>query len=101
MATLELEIQKMDPASKAEKVTAVVTETIDEQRFIHSIDLQGTVKSEDEMMLSPKMPGNVTRVLIKVGDQVRAGQVIAYMDDAIMKQSMSQVQTQLDFTTEF
>ena len=97
MATLELEIQKMDPASKAEKVTAVVTETIDEQRFIHSIDLQGTVKSEDEMMLSPKMPGNVTRVLIKVGDQVRAGQVIAYMDDAIMKQSMSQVQTQLDF----
>ena len=47
MATLELEIQKMDPASKAEKVTAVVTETIDEQRFIHSIDLQGTVKSED------------------------------------------------------
>ena len=97
MATLELEIQKMDPASKAEKVTAVVTETIDEQRFIHSIDLQGTVKSEDEMMLSPKMPGNVTRVLIRVGDQVRAGQVIAYMDDAIMKQSMSQVQTQLDF----
>jgi membrane fusion protein (multidrug efflux system) len=49
------------------------------------------------MMLTPKMPGTVTRVLIKVGDNVKAGQVIAYMDDAIMKQSMSQVQTQLDF----
>ena len=97
MATLTAEIQKLDPSSKSEKVTAVVTETVVEQPFTHSIDLQGTIKSEDEMMLSPKMPGNVTKVLIKVGDQVKAGQVIAYMDDAIMKQSMSQVQTQLDF----
>jgi membrane fusion protein (multidrug efflux system) len=97
ITTLEAEILKLDPSSKKEKVTAIVTVPVSIEPFNHSIDLQGSVKSEDEMMLTPKMPGTVTRVLIKVGDNVKAGQVIAYMDDAIMKQSMSQVQTQLDF----
>jgi len=97
METLETQIAAMDPASAAEKITAVVTEAVIPQTFTHSIDLQGTVKSDDEMMLSPKMPGNVSKVLIRVGDKVRAGQVIAYMDDAVMRQSIAQVQTQLDF----
>jgi len=97
IATLEAEIKKLDPNAQKDKVTAVVTLPIANEPFTHSIDLQGTVKSEDEMMLSPKIPGNVTRVLIKVGDRVAPGQVIAYMDDAVMKQSISQVQTQLDF----
>lgn len=97
METLEAEIAAMDPTAASEKITAVVTEAIVPQTFTHSIDLQGTVKSDDEMMLSPKMPGNVSKVLIRVGDRVRAGQVIAYMDDAVMRQSIAQVQTQLDF----
>ncbi|MFZ4544678.1 MAG: efflux RND transporter periplasmic adaptor subunit [Saprospiraceae bacterium] len=97
IATLEIEVAALDPASSREKVTAVVTETVIPQTFVHSIDLQGSVKSDDEMMLSPKMPGNVTKVLIKIGDKVNAGQVIAYMDDAVMRQSIAQVQTQLDF----
>jgi RND family efflux transporter MFP subunit len=97
IATLEAAIEKEDPNSKKERVTAIVTTSIVPETFTHSIDIQGSVKSDDEQMITPKGMGTITRVLVKVGDYVKAGQAVGYLDDAVMKQSMSQVETQLNF----
>lgn len=97
IAKLETEIEKADPSAKREKITAVTTVALAPETFTHSIDLQGTVKSDDEQMITPKGMGTITKVLIKVGDYVKAGQVVGYLDAAVMEQSIAQVKTQLDF----
>lgn len=97
IATLETAIEKEDPEAKKERVTAVTTVTLQPETFTHSIDLQGTVKSDDEQMITPKGMGSITKVMIKVGDYVKAGQAVGYLDDAIISQSISQVETQLNF----
>jgi membrane fusion protein, multidrug efflux system len=97
IAVLETAIEKEDPSAKKERVTAVTTTAIAPETFTHSIDIQGTVKSDDEQMITPKGMGTITKVLIKAGDAVKAGQAIGYLDDAVMKQSISQVETQLNF----
>lgn len=97
IAKLETEIEKEEPSSKKERVIAITSVPIVPETFTHSIDIQGTVKSEDEQMITPSGMGTVKRVLIKAGDYVKTGQAIGYLDDAIMAQSISQVETQLNF----
>jgi RND family efflux transporter MFP subunit len=97
IATLEAAIEKEDVNAKKERITAVTTTALLPENFTHSIDIQGTVKSEDEQMITPKGMGTITKVLIKAGDFVKAGQAVGYLDDAVMKQSISQVETQLNF----
>jgi membrane fusion protein, multidrug efflux system len=97
IATLEAAIEKEDVNAKKERITAVTTTALLPENFTHSIDIQGTVKSEDEQMITPKGMGTITKVLVKAGDFVKAGQAVGYLDDAVMKQSISQVETQLNF----
>ncbi len=97
ITTLEAELEKEDPNAKKERVTAVVATAVLPETFTHSIDIQGTVKSDDEQMITPSGMGTIKRVLIKAGDYVKAGQAVGYLDDAIMTQSVSQVETQLNF----
>ena len=97
VAKLEQEIAAADPTAKKERVTAVAATAVLAETFTHSIDLQGTVKSDDEQMITPRGMGTVTKVLVKAGSRVSAGQAIGYLDAEVMKQSISQIQTQLDF----
>ena len=52
----------------------------------------GTAKAGLESNLSFKVGGLVSRVLVKVGDRVRKGQVIATMDDKDYRLQLKQVQ---------
>jgi RND family efflux transporter MFP subunit len=97
ITTLEATIEKEDPNASKERITAVSTVALLPETFTHSIDIQGSVKSDDEQMITPSGMGTIKRVLIKAGDYVKAGQAVGYLDDAIMSQSMSQVETQLNF----
>ena len=97
VAKLEQEVAAADPTAKKERVTAVAATAVLPETFTHSIDLQGTVKSDDEQMITPRGMGTVTKVLVKAGSRVSAGQAIGYLDAEVMKQSISQIQTQLDF----
>jgi membrane fusion protein, multidrug efflux system len=97
IAKLEKEVESADPTAKKERVTAVSATAVLPETFTHSIDLQGMIKSDDEQVITPKGMGTITKVLVKAGSRVAAGQAIGYLDNAVMKQSISQVQTQLDF----
>lgn len=96
---LENEIAALDTTQKAEKTKLVSIETLTPIVFNHFIDVQGSVTADQEIIVTPKLPGTVTRILVKVGDKVRQGQLLAELDDALMRQNLSALQTQLDFTT--
>lgn len=96
---LEKEIAEMDTTQKKEKTKLVSIETLTPTVFNHYIDVQGSVTADQEIIVTPKLPGTVTRILVKVGDKVKQGQLLAELDDALMRQNLSALQTQLDFTT--
>ncbi|MGI8584076.1 MAG: efflux RND transporter periplasmic adaptor subunit [Chitinophagaceae bacterium] len=102
---LEAEIARLDTgAAKSEKVKLVNVIPVAAQNFQHFIDLQGRIDAENISYISPRgMGGQVRQIFVKKGDNVRKGQLLLKLDDAIarqnvvaMRQSMGAVRTQLD-----
>lgn len=59
--------------------------------FNSFIELQGAVVAEDEVYVNAKVPGSITKVYIKVGDRVTAGQTVAEIDDDMMQSQMDEI----------
>lgn len=93
---LESELTKLDP-KKAEntRVKDVTVSPISATTFRHFVELQGTIDAKNNVEVSPKSGGVITAVYVREGDQVRAGQAIAKVDDQLLRESISEVKTQL------
>lgn len=95
---LEDEIIKLDPSLAKANPLQVATTSIVSQDFKHFIDLQGRIDAEDISYVTPRgMGGMVKEIFVKKGDNVRKGQLLLKLDDAILQQNLKQLNTQLDF----
>ncbi len=95
---LEDEIAKLDPTAAKAAPLQVATATVTTQDFKHFIDLQGRIDAEDISYVTPRgMGGMVKEIFVKKGDNVRKGQLLLKLDDAILQQNLKQLSTQLDF----
>lgn len=101
---LEAEIAQLDPnAARTEKLVSTAPVTV--QDFKHYIDLQGKIDADNISYVSPRgMPGQVKALYVKKGDVVKKGQLLAKLDDAVIKQNivaanqgLEQIKTQLAF----
>jgi RND family efflux transporter MFP subunit len=94
---LEAELAVLAPVKNDEtRVKLVKAQTIQPQTFKHFISVQGTVESDNNILVSPKMGGVVTAVNVKVGDKVGQGQTMAVIDDAVLQQSIEELKTGLE-----
>lgn len=75
------------------RVTVVMAQPVQPQTFQHFVEVQGTLDSRNNINVTPKMGGNVTQVLVKEGDYVRAGQTLLVTDDATLRQNLAQLET--------
>ncbi len=89
ISALEKELGGANP--KAEKVIAIAVETLTPSVFNNFIELQGSVVADEQVFLTSRVPGSVSKVFIKVGDRIRAGQVVAEIDDDMVLQQMEEV----------
>lgn len=94
IAVIEAEINPQQKSAE-EKMVAVKTTDAAECVFDHFIQVQGTVDGDQNIAVSPQMPGIVTAVYVKEGTPVKKGQVLAELDDQITRQSLEEVNTQL------
>lgn len=99
ITALEAEIVKLDPSAKPEKTKLVSVTEVKAENFIHYIDLQGTVTSDDISYVAPRngQGGLVKAVYVKQGDNVKKGQLLLKLDDAIYQKNLQQAQTQLKY----
>ncbi len=98
ISTLEQEIAKLDPSTVAEKIKLVGVTVIEAQNFTHYIDLQGKIATENVYNVSPRgMGGQVKEIYVKQGDNVRKGQLLLRLDDALVQQNIKQLESQLAF----
>jgi len=95
---LEEEVLK-EKGTDSTKIINVDITTVKPQEFSHYIEVQGKVDGEDNIGVSAKTIGVITDIFVKEGDPVKKGQMLAQIDDEVMRQSLSEVQTQLDLAT--
>lgn len=96
---LESDLAKLDTASvKAEKPKLVALTPVVKENFTHYIDLQGRVDAENISYVTPRGQGGQVRSLyVKEGDAVKKGQLLMKLDDAILRQNLETVKTQLAY----
>ncbi len=97
---IEANIRKLDSAialkSGEENLPLVNTITAEFQKFDHFLELQGDVKTKQNVLVYPEMAGTLQRVYVKEGDQVRKGQALAIIDDGGMGSQVAQLKTQAE-----
>lgn len=95
---LEKEIAKLDTSSSAAgKPKLVALETISAGGFTHFVDLQGRIDATNISYVAPPngQGGVVKSLYVKQGDYVRRGQLLAQLDDQLIRQQIEPLRVQL------
>jgi membrane fusion protein, multidrug efflux system len=98
IATLEKQVNSGKPAERKVKTVGLTEITV--APFRHYIDLQGKVDADESVTATAKMPGALKRVLVKNGDNVNRGQLLAEVDDAVLLKSLAELEGQLATATD-
>ncbi len=96
---LEAEIALTD-TTNTEKIIPVAVTEAKAQSFVHYLDIQGKVDADENITISPKMPGTITKVNVEAGDDVKVGQILGETDNAALLKGMEELKTGLAFATE-
>jgi HlyD family secretion protein len=81
------------PSQQAKR--RVLTSPVERRTLPILITANGTVKPERSINISPKNSGILKSLLVKEGDFVTRGQIIAYMDDSNFQGQLTQAKGQL------
>ncbi len=92
---LESEIHKLDP-NKTEKVKNISVSPLTARNFQHFVEATGRIDAENNVFVSPQMGGAITHLFVKEGDFVSKGQKIATIDNSVMRNTIQEIQTQLE-----
>jgi membrane fusion protein, multidrug efflux system len=93
---IEMAISELDTLKKLMSVTSIKAEVKD---FNHYVEVQGTVKADQTIDLHAEMGGTVTAILVKEGQNVSKGQLLATLDSEVIDNSVLQLDTQLSLAT--
>jgi membrane fusion protein (multidrug efflux system) len=86
----------MSDTSQAKMREVAVTEVIT-TTFSHYIEVQGKVDGDENVSISPEVPGSVMKVNVRAGDIVKKGSVLATMENAVFMKNLEELQSQRDF----
>lgn len=93
--SLEKAIAVLDTNRVAEpvKLVPVQVQTMARKNFEHFVKVSGLVSSKQNVLLSAEGNGRVISIDAKEGDRVRAGQVILRLENDIVSNQLSEVQS--------
>lgn len=99
---IDAKIAKLESEGGDKRVKKVVDVSVVEvvtKPFYNYLEVQGKVDAEQNVQVNPEMPGSITRVYVGIGQNVSRGQVLAQIDDQVLRQNIAQLQTQLELAT--
>ncbi len=97
---LEEELAALDTNSSNEKSKLVAITEMVSKPFNHYIEVQAKVEGDEDVTVSAETMGNITSLNVKAGDKVSKGQILAVVDDRIIRQGIAEMQAQLDLVTQ-
>ena len=96
---LQLQITQLEEAIETldtNKVTeALVTALqLKDTVFNHYLEVQGSINTNENVLIQPEFPGNLVELNVKAGQRVSKGQVLARTDDGGMSQQLASAENQ-------
>lgn len=82
-------------ATEKEVITTVRTGEVQKKDLPQIVQITGSVKALNEVMVLPRMPGRVTRVAVEVGAVVKANDVLAAVEAVDMALRVKQAEAQV------
>lgn len=79
-----------------ERLPLITTITANVANFDHFLELQGDVKTKQNVLVYPEMQGNLQKVYVTEGQKVVKGQLLASIDDGGMGSQVDQLITQAE-----
>ncbi len=93
---LEAELGNSDTTTNAKEISVF---EVNETNFKNYLEIQGKIDAEENIQVNPEAQGVITAVYVKIGQNVSKGQVLAQIDDKVARQSIAELQTQLNLAT--
>ena len=93
ISQLDAKIAELQPASKIPLTTSFVAQ---QSEFKHYLELQGNVTTKSNLVIYPEFSGILEQVLVKEGQVVRKGQILAKISDGGLSQQLAQLEIQAD-----
>ncbi len=90
ITSLETDLAKIDTSLAAQqKAKLVAVQTLATSDFAHYIELQGRIDAENVSYVTPRgAPGQVKAIYVKQGQQVKKGQLLLKLDNAVVQQNV-------------
>jgi membrane fusion protein (multidrug efflux system) len=79
-----------------EQLMYVAVNEVKPEVFQHFIKVQGTVESDNNILIPAQASGIVKKIYIDEGDRVTQGQLLAELDGAIYERNIAEVENALD-----
>jgi membrane fusion protein, multidrug efflux system len=102
IAVLEAEIKKADPGAINTSAKLVKVMPLTSDNFSHYIELQGRVDAQNISYVAPPngQGGIVKSLYVTQGQSVRKGQLLAQLDDQMIRQQIEPLRVQLATATD-
>lgn len=97
--TLETELSLLEPETKKQG-TIVFVSTLEAEDFSHSFEVNASLTPVQSALISPEMSGQLKKLLVKEGDKVTKGQVLAQLNTKIIESGIEEIQVALDLANQ-
>ncbi|MBT6236249.1 MAG: efflux RND transporter periplasmic adaptor subunit [Bacteroidetes bacterium] len=91
IASVQEDIKELDTSARANAIAVMATE-ITKGAFRNPFQVQGLIESDQNVMVSPEVPAKITRILVKEGQRVIKGQVIATLDGSTASSQIAELE---------
>lgn len=96
ISTLEKEIAEADPDFFRDNSTLVSTLKPINKKFVHKIEVRGSVQSRKNIILSAEAMGRINSIVVTEGTLVKKGQILLKIDATTLKNAIEELKTTLE-----
>jgi membrane fusion protein (multidrug efflux system) len=98
-AELQTQLTQIDEALATldvnKEVVALVTAIkLKDTLFNHYLEVQGSINTNENVLIQPEFPGNLVELNVKAGQKVSKGQILGRTDDGGMSQQLASAENQ-------
>jgi len=100
LTKLQSEIEKMEAELSAQDSTLdkkedlgilVTVKKLELQEFTHHFEVNGSIEAVEQANVSPEQGGQIKQILVKEGDKVAAGTVLAKLNTSVIAANLEEV----------
>jgi membrane fusion protein, multidrug efflux system len=81
------------------KIPTVVARKVEKEVFSHYLNVRGTIESDNNIFVPAMRPYVVTKILVREGDKVSKGQLMAELDNESITQTIREIENGLELAT--